>query len=430
MRIAHLFVSTAAILWTACGQPDNPKSGRIPGVSGNEPSRDSSTMAAGAPVETEPANAPDQRPAFAGQTRAPTPAAATKVVVTTIARGLDGAWAMEFLPDGKMLVTEKAGRMRLVGADGAVSAPVAGVPRVDDRNQGGLLDVALSPSFASDRLVYWSYSEPRGDDSNGTTVARARLVEGSGGARLDRMQVIFRQVPAWRSIFHFGSRLTFAPDGILFVTLGERSLPEPREQAQRLDSLLGKIVRIRPDGSIPSDNPFVGRAGARREIWSYGHRNLQSATLDGRGRLWTVEHGPRGGDELNRPEPGKNYGWPIITYGIEYSGDAVGQGLTHREGMEQPVYYWDPVIAPSGMAWYDAPLFPNWRNSFLVGGLVSRGLVVLKMQGDRVASEERIHLGARTRDVKVGSDGAIYIVTDAEDGQILRLSPERGAAAN
>ncbi|HEU4533035.1 MAG TPA: PQQ-dependent sugar dehydrogenase, partial [Polyangiaceae bacterium] len=285
------------------------------------------------------------------------------------------------------------------------------------------LDVALGPNFASDRTIYWSYSEPRGDDENGTSVARARLTERGGRAWLDEVRVIFRQAPAWDSTKHFGSRLVFAPDGTLFVTLGERSLPKPREHAQRLDGLLGKTVRLNADGSVPADNPFVGRAGARPEIWSYGHRNLQSAALDGRGRLWTVEHGPRGGDELNRPEAGKNYGWPIITYGINYDGDPIGQGLTQREGLEQPVYYWDPVIAPSGMAWYDAPLFPAWRESFLIGGLVSMGLVVVKMEGDRVAHEERIDLGVRTRDVKVGPDGAVYVVTDRDDGRVLRLTP-------
>ncbi|HEU4407301.1 MAG TPA: PQQ-dependent sugar dehydrogenase [Polyangiaceae bacterium] len=422
MRAALLFASIAALL-SACGQASS-KSGRISGVNGNEPTRDSSSVPAGAPVETKPANAPDQRPAFAGQTRAPAPAKATAVEVATVAKGLEGAWALEFLPGGKMLVTEKAGRMRLVGPDGSLSPPVAGVPKVDARDQGGLLDVALSPSFAADRLIYWSYSEPRGDEGNGTTVARAKLVEGpGGGARLEGVQIIFRQAPTWDSSKHFGSRLVFAPDGKLFVTLGERSLPKPREHAQRLDGLLGKIVRINPDGSVPADNPFVERPGVRPEIWSYGHRNIQSAALDGQGRLWEVEHGPRGGDELNRPEPGKNYGWPVITYGIDYDGDPIGQGMTQREGLEQPVYYWDPVIAPSGMAYYDAALFPAWRGSFLVGGLVSMGLVVVKMEGDRVANEERIDLGFRTRDVKVGADGAVYVVTDRGDGRILRLTP-------
>ncbi len=427
MRTALSLASIAAIL-AACG-PRGGTSGRISGVNGKEPTRDTSALPPGAPAETKEANAPNQSPAFAGQTRAKAPPRATAVQALTVASGLEGAWAMEFLPDGRMLVTEKAGRMRLVSEGGRASGPIAGVPRVDDRDQGGLLDVALSPGFAADRLVYWSFSEPRDQGTNGTSVARGRLVEQGGAARLEGVQIIFRQQPGWASTKHFGSRLVFAPDGKLFVTLGERSLPGPRVQAQRLDSLLGKTVRINPDGSVPPDNPFVGRPGARPEIWSYGHRNLQSATLDGRGRLWTVEHGPRGGDELNRPEAGKNYGWPVITYGIDYDGDPIGEGATRREGMEQPIYYWDPVIAPSGMAWYDGPLFPEWRESFLVGGLVSMGLVIVKMEGDRVVNEERVDLGVRTRDVKVAPDGSVYVVTDRDDGRILRLVPRaRGAA--
>lgn len=372
-------------------------------------------------------NAPNQRPAFEGQTRAPSPAQPLAVAVTPAVTGLQGVWALEFLPDGRMLVTEKAGRMRIIGTDGRPGPPIGGVPRVDARGQGGLLDVALSPDFATDRLVYLSFSEPR-QDGNGTSVARGQLVEEGGQARLEGVQVIFRQTPSWTNNLHFGSRLVFAPDRKLFVTVGERSDNATRVHAQDLTSGFGKVFRINRDGSVPPDNPFVGRAGAQGAIWSYGHRNLQAATLDGRGRLWTVEHGPRGGDELNRPESGRNYGWPEVTYGIEYSGQPVGRGLTQRQGTEQPVFYWDPVIAPSGMAFYDGRLFPSLVGAFLVGGLVSEGVVVLRMSGDRVVSDERIPLQARTRDVKVGPDGAIYAVTERDPAagggsRILRIAP-------
>jgi glucose/arabinose dehydrogenase len=385
------------------------------------------SLATTASAQTAPPNAPDQKPAFPGQTRAPAPAQASAVGTTTVAEGIQGGWGFVFLPDGRMLVTEKAGRLRLIGKEARPGPPLAGVPAVDSRGQGGLLDVALSPGFAQDRLVYLSFSEPRQGGGNGTSVARGRLVEEGENARLENVQVVFRQMPAWENNMHFGSRLVFAPDGKLFVTVGERSDREPRVQAQQLSSGLGKVFRINPDGSAPADNPFAGRSDAQPAIWSYGHRNTQSATLDNSGRLWIVEHGPRGGDELNRPEPGKNYGWPEVTYGVEYSGQEVGRGVTQRQGTEQPVYYWDPVIAPSGMATYDGTLFPAWRGAFLVGGLVSQGLVVLRMENDRVAAEERISLGARVRDVRVGPDGAVYALTETRGGgpsRIVRIAPK------
>ncbi|MEH3143842.1 MAG: PQQ-dependent sugar dehydrogenase [Methylobacterium frigidaeris] len=375
------------------------------------------------PVETGPPNAPGQTPAFPGQTRAPQPGTATKLAVTTVAHGLNGVWAFAFLPGGRLLVTEKEGRMRLVSPEGEVGPPLAGVPKVDARGQGGLLDVVAGPSFVADGLIYFSYSEKR-EGGNGTAVARARLVEEGGKARLEKPEVIFRQTPTYDGDKHFGSRLVFSGDGTLYVTVGERSDPKPRVQAQSLGSGLGKVFRIKADGGIPSDNPFASRKDVQPAIWSYGHRNIQSATLDQKGRLWTVEHGPRGGDELNRPQAGLNYGWPEVTYGIEYSGAPVGQGLTRKPGTEQPVYYWDPVIGPSGMARYDGSLFPAWQDAMLVGGLVSKGLVVLKLDGDRVVTEERVPLEARIRDVRVGPDGAIYAATDAESGaRILRITP-------
>ncbi|HWL67152.1 MAG TPA: PQQ-dependent sugar dehydrogenase [Geminicoccus sp.] len=423
MKRAALVAS--AMLLAACGTVDANDAQRSDDVTGNLPATGAEATARPdrAPVETSPPNARGQQPAFAGQTRAPA-AEATEVEVTAVVDGLASAWALEFLPDGRMLVTEKAGTMRILPAGGGRGIEVTGVPEVDARGQGGLLDVALSPGFAEDRLIYFSFSEPR-EGGNGTTLARARLSEQGGTVALENVEILFRQMPTWRSTKHYGSRIVFTPDDKLFLVLGERSDPRPRVQAQQLDSHLGKVIRLNLDGTVPDDNPFVGRDDARPEIWSYGHRNLQSATLDGQGRLWTVEHGPRGGDELNRPEPGKNYGWPVITYGIDYSGKPIGEGITAREGMEQPVYYWDPVIAPSGMAYYDADLFPEWRGNMLIGGLASQGLVRLILDGDRVTGEERIDLGHRIRDVKVGPDGAVYAVTDRSGGQILRVAPSR-----
>jgi glucose/arabinose dehydrogenase len=293
------------------------------------------------------------------------------------------------------------------------------VARVFARGQGGLLDVALDPRFGENQLVYLSYAEPGENGTAGTAVARGRLGEGT----LEDVQVIYRQQPKVQGGNHFGSRLVFARGGTLFVTQGDRSAY--REKAQDLSSGLGKVVRINPDGSVPKDNPFVGRAGVGPEIWSYGHRNVQSAVLDPEsGRLWTVEHGARGGDELNHPEAGKNYGWPVITYGVDYSGARIGEGTT-KPGMEQPVYYWDPVIAPSGMAIYTGDAFPGWKGSILIGSLNPGLLVRLTLTNGRVAREERYlgELGERIRDVQQGPDGLIYLVTDSRNGRVLRVRP-------
>jgi aldose sugar dehydrogenase len=354
--------------------------------------------------------------------RSPTPASvAAPVRVHTVARGLEHPWGLAFLPDGRMLVTERPGRLRLVGPDGRVSEPLAGVPPVVARGQGGLLDVALDPGFAETRLVYLSYAEPGDGDTAGTAVARGRL----DAARLQDVRVIYQQQPKVAGGNHFGSRLVFARDGTLFVTQGDRFAY--REKAQDLSVGLGKIVRILPDGGIPRDNPFVGRAGARPEIWSFGHRNVQAAALHPQtGQLWTVEHGARGGDELNHPEAGKNYGWPVITYGVDYSGAKIGEG-TVKPGMEQPVYYWDPVIAPSGMEFYTGDAYPGWKGSVFVGSLRPGLLVRLSLENGRVTREERYlgDLGARIRDVQQGPDGLLYLLTDARDGQLLRLEPSR-----
>ena len=352
--------------------------------------------------------------------RSPTPdSVKIPARVVEVARELEHPWGLAFLPDGRLLVTERPGRLRLVAPGGQVSPPLAGLPEVVARGQGGLLDVALGPSFASDRLVYLSYAEP-GEGGAGTAVARGRL----GERGLDGVQVIWRQTPKVSGANHWGSRLVFRPDGTLFVTLGDRYAQ--RERAQDLSTTLGKVVRITADGAIPPDNPFVGREGVRAEIWSYGHRNVQAAALDGRGQLWTVEHGARGGDELNHPEAGKNYGWPVITYGVDYSGARIGEG-TARPGMEQPVYYWDPVIAPSGAVFYTGERFPDWRGDLLVGSLQPGRLVRLRLDNGRVRQEERYlgELGERVRDVRQGPDGLIYLLTDSPRGRILRLEPAR-----
>ncbi|CCF20029.1 Soluble aldose sugar dehydrogenase yliI [Pseudorhizobium banfieldiae] len=383
---------------------------------GAAPATGNENTQSGEPVETKPANAPDQQPAFAGQTRAPQPAETVEIETEVVAQDLPHLWAMEFLPDGRMLVNAKQGAMHIVSAEGEAGPALEGVPEVLSDGQGGLLDVALAPDFESSGMIFFSFSEQR-DHGNGTSVASAKLVtDDQGGGTLEDVQVIFRQTPSYDGNKHFGSRLVFGPNDELYVTVGERSDPEPRVQAQDLSSGLGKIFRIDRNGEPLPDNPFVGQENAQPEIWSLGHRNLQSATLDGQGRLWTVEHGPRGGDELNRPEPGKNYGWPEVTYGLEYSGDPVGEGITQQAETEQPVYYWDPVIAPSGMAYYDGDAIPEWQGAFLIGGLVSQGIVVVHMDGDRVQYEERVPLNARIRDVKVGPDGAVYAVTEQRGG--------------
>lgn len=339
--------------------------------------------------------------------------------VTTVARGLENPWALAFLPDGRMLVTERPGRMRVVARDGSLGAPLANLPAVFAQGQGGLLDVVLDRDFSTSRVIYFTFSEP-GDGGAATSVARARL----GANALEDVKVIFRQMPKVRGGLHFGSRIVQARDGNLWVGLGERG---QRERSQDLGVHLGKVVRIRPEGGAPPDNPFAGRSGVLPEIWSYGHRNIQGAILHpATGALWTVEHGARGGDEINRPEAGRNHGWPVITYGRDYSGLPIGEG-TAKAGMEQPVHYWDPSIAPSGMAYYDATAIPGWKGSLLVGSLKFGLLARLQLEGGKVVREERLlqGLGERVRDVRVGPDGLVYLLTDNADGRILRVEAAR-----
>ena len=380
-------------------------------------------------VDQRPPNGRNQTPAFAGQTDAPEKKSNVAFDVVTVAEGLENPWGVAFLPNGKMLITERPGRLRVVSADGKLSEPVAGLPPVDARGQGGLLDVALDPSFASNGLIYWTYAEP-GDGVNNTAAARGKFVDGPV-PRVEDVKVIYSQRPSIASRQHYGSRLVFARDGLLYITQGERSITEGRMQAQRLDGLIGKIVRIHPDGTIPKDNPFVGREGVRPEIWSLGHRNIQAAALNpSTGELWEVEHGTRGGDEINIARKGKDYGWPTIAYGIEYAGGPILDGLTAKEGMEQPIYYWDPVIGPSGMAFYTGNLFPAWRGNLFIGGHATSDLVRLELNGEKIVGEERLLTDLqpkreRIRDVRQGPDGAIYLLTDSQQGRLLKLVPKR-----
>ena len=351
----------------------------------------------------------------------PQPASQADVFdVTPVATGIRHGWGFVFLPDNRILLTERDGDMRIVGADGKLSAPLQGVPAVVARGQGGLLDVTLSPDFAKDGLVYFSFAEA-GDGGAGTAVARGRLA----ATALENVQVIWRQQPKVDGNNHFGSRIVFRGDGTLFVTLGDRFSHRPK--VQDLSTTIGKVVRINADGSAPRDNPFVNRSGARPEIWSYGHRSVQAAALHPQTReLWTIEHGARGGDELNNPQAGKNYGWPVITYGVDYSGVKIGEG-TAKPGMEQPVYYWDPVIAPSGALFYTGQAFSQWQGDLFVGSMNPGGLVRLDLENGRVREETRYlgELRERFRDIQQGSDGLLYVLTDAPRGRLLKLAPKK-----
>ncbi|MBA4490109.1 PQQ-dependent sugar dehydrogenase [Paracoccus sp. S1E-3] len=357
--------------------------------------------------------------AFPEQTRAPAMQSGITLKAEPLVEGLDHPWAVELLPDGSALITERPGRLKLY-KDGAVT-DVTGIPEVSAKGQGGLLDVALAPDFATSRIIYLSYAEPR-EGGNGTAVARMRLAD--DGASVEDVAVLFRQQPTYDGDKHFGSRVVPNADGTLFITLGERSDVPIRDTAQDLANHLGKLIRIDANGQVPADNPFVGLKDVQPEIYASGLRNVQAAALDGDGRLWTIEHGPMGGDEVNRPEIGKNYGWPVISYGLNYDGTPVNEGITTREGMEQPLYYWDPVIAPSGADFYDGPLFADWQGDLLIGAMSPPGLVRLKLDGDKVVGEERFdpEIG-RIRDVQVAEDGAIWVVTDEDRGGLYRLTP-------
>jgi aldose sugar dehydrogenase len=391
------------------------------------------------PIETRRANAPQQKPTFPGQTRTCAVKSNVAFKVTVLARGLVKPWAVEPLPNGDLLITEKTGQLRIVSAKGEIGEPIGGLlpvgsgglsatsrqgglPPITAQEQGGLLDVALSPDFDKDQTIFLSFSEQRKGGS-GTSVARGKL--SNDRKNLEQVRVIFRALPTYDNGLHFGSRLAFGPDKKLYITLGDRFDQPNRPKAQQLNTHLGKIIRINPDGSVPADNPFANRSGAKPEIWTLGHRNIQSAAFDGQGRLWTVEMGPQGGDELNLIKKAKNYGWPVVTFGEEYSGDAVAGAVTARKGYENPVYYWDPVIAPSGAQFYTGNAFPAWRGSLFIGALREQRLVRLVIKDDRVIGEEHLltDRGQRIRDVRQGPDGALYIVTDDTNGELWKITP-------
>jgi len=385
-----------------------------------------------APVETRPAITP-YKPAFAGQTRAPQQKLGVAFDRVTVVENLNNPWAFTFLPDGRILLTEtKVATFRIVEKNGQMSAPITGAPAVAPERQGGLLDVVLDPQFARNGMIYFAYAEPRPGGVNNTAVASAKLLLGPA-PKLEGVKVIYQQAPSLASGLHFGARLVFARDGTLFVGQGERSILEGQRQAQQMDSLLGKIVRINKDGTIPKDNPFVGKAGVRPEIWSYGHRNVQAAQLHPQtGELWEVEFGPQAGDEINIARKGRDYGWPTITYGVNYGPDRrpITNGETQRTGMEQPLYYWDPTNAPSGMAFYTGSAFPKWKGSLFVASMQPQGLpggyiARLSLNGEKVVGEERLDLPpGRFRDIRQGPDGAVYLLESGPAGRITKLVPK------
>ena len=351
-------------------------------------------------------------------------AEAHSLVAQPVARGLEHPWAVAFPDPQRFLVTERPGRLRVVHADGRIEPPVAGLPRIDVSGQGGLLDLVLDPEFRQNRQLYFCYTEPGEAGTNGTALARARLSEDA--RQLQDVVVLLRQQPKMAGRLHFGCRIVIDASGHLFLTLGERF--SAMQQAQTLDNHLGKVLRLHRDGRVPADNPFVQQQGARPEIWSYGHRNPQGAALGPDGQLWLHEHGPQGGDEVNRIEASRNYGWPVITYGEQYGGGPIGQGLTRHEGMEQPLHHWTPSIAPSGLAFVQGDRYGTaWRGNMVVGSLKFQRVYRLVWQGTRLLRQHAIDAGLqqRVRDVRQGPDGWLYVLTDAADGQLLRLLPQR-----
>ena len=411
VRIFFLFAVLVCIALSNCGM-QGPNSTNI----------SSNDTSGGRPVETKKPNT-DYKPAFAGQTRIAGVKTSTPYEGKIISRDLKSPWGITTLPDGRFLITEKGGTMRIVTTTGQVSEAITGIPTVNASSQGGLLGLTTDPDFAKNRMVYWTFSE-RTDKGNLTAVAKGSL--SSDEKRMENVSVIYRATPAYRGSMHYGSRILVDKTGNLIFSTGERSDLETRPQAQDLNSALGKVIRITKDGQPATGNPFVGKSGARPELYSYGHRNVQGLALHPvTGDLWENEFGPRGGDELNLIQPGKNYGWPTITYGIEYSGDKVGAGITQKDGMEQPVYYWDPVLSPSGMTFYSSDVIPEWKNNLFISGLSSMHIARLIIRNNKVVGEERLLAdeNQRFRDITQGKDGALYAITDG--GRLYRIGPPK-----
>jgi aldose sugar dehydrogenase len=421
--VFSLTLGGSVFAFASAGLQAGPSGGPAPQ---NRPNRSfpAPAMVPGQPIETRPPEKSNDKPAFPGQTRAPYQPTAP-FNITTLIDKLRSPWSLAFLPDGKFLITEKPGTMRILDAGGVLSQPLSGVPPVSVLGQVGLLDVALDPGFASNQRIFFTYNELADEDKTNIVVARARLDERAGV--LKGLGVIFRAKPALPRLqsANSGGRIAIGRDGNLFVTIGDRSKSPPWDMAQKLDNDLGKIIHITPDGTPAPGNPFLHKPGALPEIWSYGHRSEQGLTIHPEtGELWETEHGPRGGDELNAPQAGKNYGWPVIVHGIDYPGTTIGKGITERAGMEQPLYYWDPVIAPSGLAFYTGNLFPQWKGSVFVGALRGQMLDRLTLSGKKVVGEEPLLVDqhARIRDVRIGPEGAVYVLTD--QNTLFKLTPK------
>jgi glucose/arabinose dehydrogenase len=376
------------------------------------------------PVPQGERNVPEFEPAFPEQTRAPASDSGVTVVAETFAKPLEHPWGIDLLPDGGYLVTERPGRLRVVSESGEISAPVAGIPEVLAAGQGGLLDVAVGPTFASDRMIYWSYARPLEGEKSVTVATRGRLSE--DGSSVTDVADIFVQEPPSPTPAHYGSRIVFDGEGHVFITTGDHFTEAERVLAQDPGTTYGKVIRVNPDGSIPAGNPLVDRDGAIDSVWTLGHRNIQGATLHPQtGRLWTIEHGPKGGDELNLSAPGANYGWPTVSYGENYDSSPVGRGIERHSGdFVEPRYYWDPVIAPGGMLFYQGDLFADWQGDLLIASMSPGGVVRIELDGDTVSGEERLLPGhGRIRDMVEAPDGALLVLVDAAEGAVLRLTP-------
>lgn len=405
----HILISGMLVFWSCSGEkkPD----------SSTNADPDTSSV----PVETNPANT-NYKPAFEGQTRIKGVTTSAKYKATIVTKSLENPWGITSLPDGRFLITEKAGRMRIITTNSTVGDPISGVPKVNDSGQGGLLGLCLDPDFKTNRMIYWAFSEP-GAQGNVTAIAKARLSDNEKA--LEQVTVIYRANPAYNGNLHYGSRLVFDKSGYLFATTGERSDKVTRPQSQSVTSALGKLVRITKDGAPAPGNPFAGQGNALPELYSIGHRNPQGLAFHPEtGDLWLNEFGPRGGDELNLIKAGANYGWPTITYGIEYSGETIGDGIQQKEGLEQPVYYWDPVVSPSGMTFYSGDRIAEWKNNLFIGCLSGMHIVRLVIKDNRVVGEERLLAdeNQRFRDITQGNDGALYAVTD--QGRLYRIDKE------